>query len=106
MMDIVRDMEKYCPKATLLNYTNSMAMLCGAIQRQSFIPTTGLCHSVQGTAQMLGWWIGASYDEIDFVGAGAGDVGTRHAVLRVDVGAVRHWHVRGFDEIFESVSRL
>lgn len=70
MMDIVRDMEKYCPNATLLNYTNPMAMLCGAIQRQSFIPTTGLCHSVQGTAQMLGWWIGASYDEIDFVCAG------------------------------------
>jgi alpha-galactosidase len=48
MMDIVRDMEKYCPKATLLNYTNPMAMLCGAIQRSSFIPTTGLCHSVHG----------------------------------------------------------
>jgi alpha-galactosidase len=32
MMDIVRDMEIYCPKAVLLNYTNPMAMLCGAIQ--------------------------------------------------------------------------
>ena len=70
MMDIVRDMEKYCPKATLLNYTNPMAMLCGAIQRQSFIPTTGLCHSVQGTAQMLGWWIGAGLDEITYTCAG------------------------------------
>ncbi len=66
MMDIVCDMEKYCPKATLLNYTNPMAMLCGAIQRESFIPTTGLCHSVQGTAQMLGWWIGAGLDEITY----------------------------------------
>ena len=28
MMDIVRDMEKYCPNAVLLNYTNPMAMLC------------------------------------------------------------------------------
>jgi alpha-galactosidase len=70
MMDIVRDMEKYCPKATLLNYTNPMAMLCGAIQRSSFIPTTGLCHSVQGTAQMLGWWIGAGLDEITYTCAG------------------------------------
>jgi alpha-galactosidase len=70
MMDIVRDMEKYCPGAVLLNYTNPMAMLCGAIQRSSFIPTTGLCHSVQGTAQMLGWWIGASMDEITFTCAG------------------------------------
>jgi alpha-galactosidase len=47
-----------------------MAMLCGAIQRSSFIPTTGLCHSVQGTAQMLGWWIGAGLDEITFTCAG------------------------------------
>jgi alpha-galactosidase len=70
MMDIVRDMEKVCPKAFLLNYTNPMAMLCGAIQRSSFIPTTGLCHSVQGTAQMLGWWIGAGMDEITFTCAG------------------------------------
>ena len=38
MMDIVRDMEKYCPKAVLLNYTNPMAMLCGAMQRQSLHP--------------------------------------------------------------------
>jgi alpha-galactosidase len=70
MMDIVRDMEHYCPKAFLLNYTNPMAMLCGAIQRTSFIPTTGLCHSVQGTAQMLGWWIGASLEEITYTCAG------------------------------------
>ncbi|MBI5353942.1 MAG: alpha-galactosidase [Chloroflexi bacterium] len=70
MMDIVRDMEIYCPKATLLNYTNPMAMLCGAIQRSSFIPTTGLCHSVQGTAQMLGWWIGAGLNEITYTCAG------------------------------------
>ena len=70
MMEIVRDMERYCPKAVLLNYTNPMAMLCGSIQRQSFITTTGLCHSVQGTAQMLGWWIGAGLDEITYTCAG------------------------------------
>jgi alpha-galactosidase len=70
MMDIVHDMERVCPKAILLNYTNPMAMLCGSIQRSSFISTTGLCHSVQGTAQMLGWWIGASLDEITYTCAG------------------------------------
>ena len=35
MLEIVRDMEKYCPNAVLLNYTNPMAMLCGALQRQT-----------------------------------------------------------------------
>jgi alpha-galactosidase len=70
MMDIVHDMEKYCPKATLLNYTNPMAMLCGAIQRQTFIPTTGLCHSVQGTAFMLSSWINADFDKVTYTCAG------------------------------------
>ncbi|MBI5294661.1 MAG: alpha-galactosidase [Chloroflexi bacterium] len=70
MMDIVRDMEKYCPNAVLLNYTNPMAMLVSAIQKQSFITTTGLCHSVQGTAMMLAEWIGAKYEDIDYLCAG------------------------------------
>jgi alpha-galactosidase len=70
MMDIVRDMEKYCPNAMLLNYTNPMAMLCAALQRQTFIQVTGLCHSVQGTAEMLAEWIGAPIHEIDYLCAG------------------------------------
>ena len=70
MLDIARDMERYCPNATLLNYTNPMAMLCRAIQRSSFIRMTGLCHSVQGTAMMLADWIGAPYNEITYTCAG------------------------------------
>jgi alpha-galactosidase len=70
MVDIVCDMEKYCPDAVLLNYTNPMAMLCAALQRKTYIPVTGLCHSVQGTAMMLAEWIGAPFDEIDYVCAG------------------------------------
>lgn len=70
MMDIVRDMERYCPNAVLLNYTNPMAMLCGALQRQTSIRVTGLCHSVQGSAMMLADWIGAPYEEIDYLCAG------------------------------------
>lgn len=70
MMAIVHDMERYCPKAVLLNYTNPMAMLCGALQRKTSIPVIGLCHSVQGTAHMLASWIGAPDDEITYTCAG------------------------------------
>jgi alpha-galactosidase len=70
MLEIIQDMEKYCPKAVLLNYTNPMAMLCSALQRTSFITTTGLCHSVQGTAEMLAGWIGALPSEISYTCAG------------------------------------
>ncbi len=70
MLDITRDMEQLCPNAILLNYTNPMAMLCHAIQRKSFIKTTGLCHSVQGTAAMLAKWVGVPYAELDYTSAG------------------------------------
>ena len=70
MLDIVRDMERVCPDATLLNYTNPMAMLCRAMQRESPVQVTGLCHSVQGTASMLARWIGAPMDEITYTCAG------------------------------------
>ncbi len=70
MLDIAHDMERYCPDATMLNYTNPMAMLCRAMQRETDIQLTGLCHSVQGTSEMLAKWIGAPYDEITFTCAG------------------------------------
>lgn len=70
MLDIAHDMERYCPDATMLNYTNPMAMLCRAIQRESNIRVTGLCHSVQGTVEMLARWIGAPFEEITYTCAG------------------------------------
>lgn len=70
MIEIVRDIEKYCPDAVFLNYTNPMAMLCRAMQGISDIKITGLCHSVQGTAGMLANWIGAPKDEITYLCAG------------------------------------
>ena len=51
MLDILADIRRYCPGAIFLNYTNPMAMLCRAMQEAApEIVTTGLCHSVQGTA--------------------------------------------------------
>ncbi len=70
MLSIAHDMERYCPSATMLNYTNPMAMLCRAMQRETAIRLTGLCHSVQGTAMMLANWIGAPYEEITYTCAG------------------------------------
>ena len=47
------DMERWCPNALFLNYTNPMAMLAGYMQRYTNIRTVGLCHSVQGCASGL-----------------------------------------------------
>ncbi len=70
MKSIVESMVKNCPEAVLLNYTNPMAMLCGALQRMTSITVIGLCHSVQGTAGMLSEWIGAPKTETTYTCAG------------------------------------
>ena len=53
MMDFGAEMEKVCPDAWLLNYTNPMSMLTGAMLRGTGIKTVGLCHSVQCCATSL-----------------------------------------------------
>lgn len=70
MLDICKDIEKLCPDAILLNYTNPMSMNCKAMQSQTSVKVTGLCHSVQGTAAMLANWLGFKYEDIDYVCAG------------------------------------
>ena len=70
MLEIARDMEELCPNAIMLNYTNPMAMLCHAMQRETSITLTGLCHSVQGTSAMMAEWLGLKPDQVDYVCAG------------------------------------
>jgi len=70
MLDILRDVEALCPNAVVLNYTNPMAMLCSYLQRMSTANITGLCHSVQGTAEMLMEWIGAEPEDVTYTCSG------------------------------------
>tara|TARA_B100000686_G_C16797364_1_gene983375 strand:+ start:3491 stop:4816 length:1326 start_codon:yes stop_codon:yes gene_type:complete len=70
MVAIAQDMEELCPNAIMLNYTNPMAMLCHAMQRQTNIQLTGLCHSVQGTASMIERWLDLKPGQMDYQCAG------------------------------------
>ncbi len=70
LLDICRDMEEVCPGATLLQYSNPMAMNCWAISRASSIKTVGLCHSVFHTAHELARDSGVPAEEINYLCAG------------------------------------
>ncbi len=63
MLDFARDIEEVCPDAWLLNYTNPMAMLTGAMLRMTDVKTVGLCHSVQSCCSTLLRELGMGYDE-------------------------------------------
>ncbi len=70
LQEICRNMDEVAPDALLLNYVNPMAMNCMAVDRATGRPHVGLCHSVQGTSEMLAEWIDVPYDELTFKCAG------------------------------------
>ena len=71
LLDIAREMDELCrPEALLLNYSNPMSINCWAFAEGSGRPHVGLCHSVQGTTEMLARWIGAPYEEVTYRCAG------------------------------------
>ncbi|HTL52550.1 MAG TPA: hypothetical protein VL860_08260 [Planctomycetota bacterium] len=45
VVDLARAMEKICPKAVMLNFTNPMSVITGAIARYTPLTSWGLCHS-------------------------------------------------------------
>ena len=53
MLDFAHDMESVCPDAWMLNYTNPMAMVTGAVLHGADIKCVGLCHSIQGCVRGL-----------------------------------------------------
>lgn len=70
MQGIVHDMEELCPNAWLLNYTNPMAIVTGAVQKSSHIKTIGLCHSVQSCTSDLMKIIGMDPAGVEYKIAG------------------------------------
>jgi len=54
VMEIVRDMERACPDAWLINFTNPMIRICDAVARYSSIRVVGLCHQIHAGYAMVG----------------------------------------------------
>src|SRR5690606_21665576 len=69
-LDVLRDCERLCPDALVLNYTNPMSMMCLAAGRASSMRVVGLCHSVQQTSRKLAEYAGVPFEELEFECAG------------------------------------
>src|SRR6266498_3759859 len=54
IMQIVHDMEKACPDALFINFTNPMIRICDAVNRHSKIRAVGLCHQIYIGYTMVG----------------------------------------------------
>jgi alpha-galactosidase len=69
-IEVLRDAERFCPDALVLNYTNPMSMLCLAAGRTSSMKVVGLCHSVQGTSHLLAKRASIRCEEMEWECAG------------------------------------
>ena len=54
ILEIAWDMEKHCPEAWFINFTNPMQRVCAAIHRHSKIKVVGLCHQLGAGYAMVG----------------------------------------------------
>ena len=71
LLDIAKDVMEICPNAIWLQYVNPMCANMIAINNCfPNIKTIGLCHSVQGTAEMLAKDLGENIEDIDYLCAG------------------------------------
>ena len=70
MVDFCHEMEKLCPDAWLLNYTNPMAINTGAVLQQTNIKAVGLCHGIQGMHHSLSRYLDVPREELTFLAAG------------------------------------
>ena len=70
VLEICRDMEKLCPDAWLMNYTNPMAIITWAVNDYTHVKNVGLCHSVPHTATTLAKYLGIPAGELEYWVAG------------------------------------
>lgn len=70
LLDICDELDELAPDALLINYVNPMAANCWAVDVGSGRPHVGLCHSVQGTSEMLAHWVGVPYEQVQYLCAG------------------------------------
>ena len=71
LLDIAKDIIEVCPKAIWMQYVNPMCSNMIAINNTCpGINSIGLCHSVQGTAEMLADDLNEDIQDIEFKCAG------------------------------------
>lgn len=69
-LQVLKDVEKMCPGALVLNYTNPMSIMCLAAAKASPVTVLGMCHSVQGTSHALARYADVPFHEMKWQCAG------------------------------------
>jgi len=69
-LELAADMERICPNALLINVSNPLSTITGAIVKYSRVRTIGLCTSVLGMERDFAQKLGVSQERLTVVSAG------------------------------------
>ncbi|MBN1445551.1 MAG: hypothetical protein JW957_05545 [Candidatus Omnitrophica bacterium] len=75
MIPVCREMERFCPEALLLNFTNPESRICLGVNKLTRIKAVGLCHGAFGTLQAVSKILGKKEKDID-----------------LEIGGINHFH--------------
>lgn len=70
VVEIAQAMEQHCPDAWLLNLSNPLAALTGAVAATTAIKVVGLCHEPEGVRRTVAAIFGVAPDEVELTLAG------------------------------------
>jgi len=65
LVEIARTMEKVCPDAWLLNFTNPLTKLCEAVSRLTGVRLVGLCHGVFEGQRQIARFLEMPVEDLD-----------------------------------------
>ena len=68
--EIAGKMERWCPDAWLMNFTNPMSYVCTYLNKYTRIKTLGFCHQVHGSFGVIAEQLGMEPGELEVISAG------------------------------------
>lgn len=70
MIEIAKDIERFCPNAYFFNYSNPMTAIVTAVRRETNVKIIGLCHGVIYGEKYLAKMLGVDVNRLTTIGAG------------------------------------
>ena len=104
--EILADIEKFCPDAWLMNFTNPMSVLCTYFKNYSPVKALGFCHQVHGSFGVVAEQLGMQPGELEVISGGINHLnwlfdirkkGTRESCMQEFLDKVRkskYWKKR------------
>lgn len=86
IIEIVKDVEKICPDAFFINFSNPMSRVCLGIKRAVNIDFIGLCHEIHSLEHHIPILLNKSLDKLKLVVAGLNHFGFLLSLVDVTSG--------------------